>query len=375
MKILLDGLQIGNQSGTGAYAQALAEEIPSLTDELEMTVVVSDTGSESLGERKNCSIELTNNSGRGRQFGKHAALFKRLIKNNGPQIVHFPATFSMLHKPVKNTNAVIILTIHDLAFLRNPKWFRWERSRYYRSAIKQSIKVAHHFITDSEATASDMMELLKIPLDTIQIIPLGISNSLMPAEDEAVKLIQAKYKLPPTYYLYLGTLEPRKNIDSIIKAFSEIADKVDWDLVIAGRDGWKTAPIYNAAKKSRFKDRIHFTGFLEPDDVPVMLTSAQVFVWPSLMEGFGLPPLEAMACGTPVITSNLSSLPEVVGEAAIKVDPHSASALAKYMLTLYEDDGLRKQLIMAGLNRVRQFQWQQCAQKTYAVYQQVLKDH
>lgn len=374
MNILLDGLQIGNRSGTGAYARALAQEIPSLADDVKMTVVVSEDGSKDIQEGKNRTIEITKNTGKGRQRKKHGALFKRLLKNDPPQIVHFPATFSMLRKPLKTNDTTVVLTIHDLAFLRNPKWFRWERSRYYRSAIKQSISVADSFITDSQATAWDLEKLLNIPADAIHIVPLGVSETLTPADDDLIISIREQHHLPDKYYLYLGTLEPRKNIDSIIRAFSAIADKTDWDLVIAGRDGWKTGALYKAAKKSAHRDRIHFTGFIKSDEVPAMLTSAQAFVWPSLMEGFGLPPLEAMACGTPVLTSNLSSLPETVGDAAIKVDPYSTTDIAKYMLALSEDEGMRKRLTMAGLNRVRQFHWRQCAQKTYAVYQNVLKD-
>jgi len=374
VKVLLDGLQIGNRSGTGAYAHALAREIPDLADQIDMTVVVTEDGKNALEPSRNRHLEITKNVGRGRQFNKHAATYLKTIKRDEPQIVHFPATFAMLRKPISRPETIVILTIHDLAFLRNPKWFRLERARYYRSKIRQSIRVAHQLIADSEATAADMIELLGIERNKIHVVPLGVPADLARTEENAHRSAQKKYSLPEKYFLYLGTIEPRKNIESIINAYSHIADKTDWDLVIAGRDGWKTKSIYRAAKKSPVRDRIHFPGFVDSNDMPAILSGAEVFVWPSLMEGFGLPPLEAMACGTPVLTSNLSSLPEVVGDAAVKVDPYSISDISKYMLMLYEDESLRKRLIASGLNRARLFHWQQCAQKTYSVYQQILRD-
>ena len=194
-----------------------------------------------------------------------------------------------------------------------------------------------------------------------------------PASPEEITRVKEKYRLPKSFYLFVGTLEPRKNIPCVIEAWDLISSDSTSDLVIAGRDGWKTGPIRKAASKVRQPNRIHFPGFIESEDLPALLSGAEAFVWPSLWEGFGLPPLEAMACGTPVVTSDESSLPEVVADAAITVSPEDVDMIANAMRALLVHEDLRETLRERALKRAAEFTWKRTAELTYEAYRRALE--
>jgi len=232
--------------------------------------------------------------------------------------------------------------------------------------------LATRIITDSQATAADLHGMLGIPQDRIDVIPLGVDEAYRPVSPQDAAAVRSKYSLPESYFLYLGTLEPRKNLVRLIEAWSRIADACPHDLVIAGREGWKMRHIRRAVAASSQPSRIHRPGFIAHGDLPAMIGAAAAFVWPSLCEGFGLPPLEAMACGVPVLTSNISSLPEVVGDAALLVNPHHVEAIAEGMLQLAEDVPLRNALKARGLERAAGFTWRRTAEATIKTYRAVL---
>ncbi|HIJ66566.1 MAG TPA: glycosyltransferase family 4 protein, partial [Candidatus Hydrogenedentes bacterium] len=218
----------------------------------------------------------------------------------------------------------------------------------------------------------DVCEWAGAPQDGVDVIPLGVGEDLQPAPDETQARIRAKYNLPKSFFLFLGTIEPRKNILRLVQAWSQIAEGCPYDLVVAGRAGWKTRPILRAMAQAPHARRIHGLGFVDEADLPALLSSATVFVWPSLCEGFGLPPLEAMACGTPVLTANASSLPETVGDAALQVDPTDVDAIAHGMQRLANDANLRAALVAKGLERAATFTWRRTAERTIETYYKVL---
>ena len=355
MKIVFDALQAGNRSGTGRYTEELAKRLPGLASDVD--VIVESQGVKIPGYP-------TKSSRHGvrrvvyEQFG-----LSRLAREMGAAGVHYPANIGTAFR-----RSPSVVTVHDLSFFRDPSWFVVSRAIYYRAAVGRGALNATRLIADSQATADDIMKYLGVHALKIDVIPLGVDPQFRPASADCSQAVRAKYGLPARFFLYLGTLEPRKNLPRLIEAWSRIAKEADIDLVIAGRNGWKFAPIHLAIRKSPASTRIHCPGFVAPDDLPGLLSAATAFVWPSLCEGFGLPVLEAMACGTPVLSSNTSSIPEVTGDAALLVDPMDVDAIARGMLRLVRDEKLHDRLRAAGPEQARPFTWERTASMTLDTY-------
>jgi glycosyltransferase involved in cell wall biosynthesis len=238
--------------------------------------------------------------------------------------------------------------------------------------VSRSTRTAARIIADSTATADDLINLLGVSAARIDVIPLGVSEAYTPQSAAQQKAVREKYSLPEAFFLFVGTLEPRKNVIRIIQGWAGRAQAAKLPLVIAGRDGWKVGPIHQAANQYNDTGKIHFPGFIAEEDLPALLSAAKMLVWPSLWEGFGLLPLESMACGTPVVTSNSSSLPEVVGDAALTVDPYDADAIGEAMLRLASDEKLYKNLRERGLSRAKEFTWKRTAELTCDAYRRAM---
>ena len=203
----------------------------------------------------------------------------------------------------------------------------------------------------------------------VTVIHQGVSGFFRPSDEADVLRVREKLGLPERFVLYLGTLEPRKNLPRLIRAFSHIADEVPHSLVIAGGKGWRVGKAVEIP--SSLEDRVLLTGFVPGADLPALYSAAEVFAYPSLYEGFGLPVVEAMACGTPVLTSSVASLPEVAGDAALLVDPLSEEGMARVLKRLCEDDALRESLSSEGLERASLYSWDGCARAVLGVYESV----
>jgi glycosyltransferase involved in cell wall biosynthesis len=268
-----------------------------------------------------------------------------------------------------------VVTIHDVIPLVLP----WAFSRRHRwvlaAALGRIRKQAEMVIVPSNAVAEDVVHYLHVERERITVIPMGCDPRFHPnGEPARVAAMRRRYDLPERYILFVGTLEPRKNVKTLLQAFAHvIADKPQdgLQLVIAGGKGWGGENYMAMADALRMHDSVRFTGFIEDDHLPDLYRGALLFVYPSLYEGFGLPVLEAMACGVPVITSNCTALPEVTGDAALLVDPTRPEALAAAMLSLMNDGELRQVLRVKGLARAAAFTWDVVAQQTLAVYRAV----
>ena len=232
---------------------------------------------------------------------------------------------------------------------------------------------ADRLITDSQCSASDIRRYLNATETPIDVIPLGVNETFTSATDEDVEGICKKFSLPERFFLFVGTLEPRKNLLRVIEAWSSIVVDTDTDLVIAGRSGWKTRPLEALLSRISYRERVHRIGFVDDRDLPVLMTAASALVWPTLWEGFGFPPLEAMACGTPVLTSNVSSFPEVYGDAALLVSPTSVHEIAEGMLRISRDEKLRERLRTQGLECARNYTWRRTAEMTIESYRKTLQ--
>ncbi len=261
------------------------------------------------------------------------------------------------------------LTIHDLSFLRYPEFFNKRKNFWHRLInVKNLADKFDHLIAVSQNTKNDIVELLGVDPDKVTVIHSGIDSDYRPVDDmEKIERVRYKYQLPKKFILYLGNVEPRKNLIGLIRAYNELRhdhpEAADIKLVVAGATGWKIKDIFNELNSSEYRDDIKFLGYVDKADKPALYSSCLVFVYPSFYEGFGFPPLEAMACGAPVVTSNISSLPEVVGSAALTVDPYNFGAIARAIWQILSDEELAERLKREGLERSKWFNWENAARR------------
>ncbi len=305
------------------------------------------------------------------------AKVQRILHNNLKLPIElFVGGIDIFHSPnyflPPTRSAQTIITIYDLTFKRFPETRIRSDVRYYNKWVPAAAKMANRVITISQSTKQDIIELLDIPENKVDVICGATDNQFVPIEDiQILQRVKAKYNLPEKFSLYVGTLEPRKNIPTLLQAFAILKKQHHLKLVIAGRKGWLYDEIFETVKKLKLTGDVIFTGYICEKDLPALYNLADLFVFPSFYEGFGLPVLEAMACGLPVITSDTSSLPEVVGDAGIMVDPYDVEGLAEAMYKVLADATLQQRMRAKGLQRAELFSWEETARKTLAVYRKL----
>lgn len=285
------------------------------------------------------------------------------------------------HHPIINTPFFLnkkskkILTVHDLTPLFFPETHTKKFVLVWNTTLKLIRKKIDQVIADSVSTKNDCIKYLHIPEEKIKVIYLGVDKIYHPIDNksEIRGELERKYNIDSPFILYVGTLEPRKNIPALFKAFSKLRKRMDYKLVIVGMKGWKYKRIFKTIKELQLEKHIIFTGYVSEEDIVKFYNIAEVFVYPSIYEGFGLPPLEAMACGCPVITSNTSSLPEVVGDAGILVDPNDIEGLSDKIYEVLSNEDLRNELSEKGPERAKMFSWQKTAKQTWEIYESLYK--
>lgn len=278
--------------------------------------------------------------------------------------------------PFVGRTAKTVVTVHDVIVLILPETFMPRHRLVVRTALARVRRKADRVIVPSQAVKRDVVRRLGVPVDRVVVTPEGCEPRFRPVRSAGVLRAAAKYGLPPRYVLAVGTLEPRKNLTTLLRAFARLRRDGGVDpelrLVLAGARGWLDEPIFQTVRSLGLEEAVHFPGFIDDDDLPAVYGGAALFVFPSLYEGFGLPLLEAMACGVPVVTSNVSSLPEVAGDAALLVDPRDEAGLAAAVARGLRDGALRDRLRAAGLARARQFSWEATARRTLDAYTSVV---
>lgn len=269
-----------------------------------------------------------------------------------------------------------LLTVHDLSFVRVPATASPPLKRYLDAVVPRSVRQAHHVLADSEATKDDLIDLYAVAPDKITVLLSGVDEHFQPITDTAKRAaIRAKYGIGDKPYIFaIGTVQPRKNYARLIEALAEIRNLHDVSLVIAGGKGWLEDTMYHTLDRLHMRDHVRLIGFADDDDLPALYSDALCLAFPSLYEGFGLPILEAMACGTPVLTSNVSSMPEAAGNAALLVDPYDTGALTDALISLISGESLRANLVERGFAQAKCFTWDKSAAQLREVYDALLRN-
>jgi glycosyltransferase involved in cell wall biosynthesis len=367
MKVGLDVSVAGiNQAGTGLYATQLAGALSQLTttDRFEFL---------SVRQRQQMSAPKTLHT-------RLATLYRDLVwmhlllplgaRRAGVDLLHMPAGISPVQAPCP-----VVLTIHDtVAFGMSGTLPSWQR-RYFRAFGPRSARRAARIITDSDHSKREIIAQFGVPADRIRVVHLAASPHFRQVPVEQVADARRRYGLE-RFILCVGTVEPRKNLERLLEAFAVLRrGGCSRQLVHAGPAGWMGTGVARAVQRLGLRDSVRFLGQVPLADLVALYNAADVFVYPSLQEGFGLPVLEAMACGCPVVTSNVSSLPEVAGDAAVLLDPLRSEAIAEAIRSVLADPALSSNLGRRGRVQASRFSWQRCAQETLNVYHEAVDDH
>lgn len=278
------------------------------------------------------------------------------------------------------TPCPVVNTIHDLSFEHLPETFKRRSWRQMRLTIRRSAQNAAHIITDSNYSRDDILKTYGLDPECVTATPLAASSRFQPITDYAeIERVRQRYGILGDYLLTVGSIQPRKNMPRLIRAFAALCHERNEAeipmLVVTGKRAWLYEETLEAAENSIVKERILFTGYVPDKDLPALYSGARCFVYPSYFEGFGIPALEAMRCGTPTITGNLTCFPEIVGDAGLLVDPFDERALVDAMRELLSNNTRREQLKEKGIRRAALYDWKQTAQQTLAIYEKVFAQH
>ena len=366
MRIAFDGTTLTpGRTGVGYYTehllQHLAREVESTGDEI---VVLSN---QAIDTERPLPPHVRVHDGHRFpiRIGWMQMRAARALDAVQPDVAHFTNGMIPLGSPVST-----IVTIHDMSLRLYPQCHPVRRLLLNRPLMQVAIRQAQSIVTVSDSARGDLLRLHGVAADRVSVVHEAASPSFHPITDRAVlEGVRARYQLPRQFVLYVGTIEPRKNLSRLVEAFAQArARGIPHHLVCVGPYGWSSRDLAGRVERLALSESVHFTGYAKFEDLPAIYNLADFFVFPSLYEGFGLPVVEAMASGLPVITSSTSSLVEIAGDGAATIDPTNTEALADAIVRLATDDELRREVGRRGLQRSRMFSWTQTAKEMLAVY-------
>jgi glycosyltransferase involved in cell wall biosynthesis len=304
-----------------------------------------------------------------REMMSLSSLFYSRVLNREWDLYWEPNTVPIQHMKCKH----LVTTVHDLSFHVYPNAHPKERTEYFHKHIHGVCK-SDRIITGSQCTKNEIIDFLQFDASRIQVIYHGVDHeNFRVYERSMMQTFSDQYRLPDRFVLFVGSIEPRKNLKNALLAYNSLSDKFkrEHKFLLAGFSGWSNAEVMEIIRRE--KGNILYLGYLSDRELAYLYNLASVVIYPSLYEGFGLPPLEAMACGSPVVVSNVSSMPEICGEAAYYADPLNTQSIAESIYTVATDDGLRNNLIEKGLQRVKNYTWDKSTREHVSVFQEVLQ--
>jgi glycosyltransferase involved in cell wall biosynthesis len=358
--------------GAGNYIIELVRAIHTLDSPHEFIIFAQQHGRDLIGSPGRDGFEwisLPNHSPARRLIWEQVG-FPELLKKQRIDLLH-----SLHYTRPFRLSCQSIVTIHDMTFFLFPQLHTKSKRIFFPLMIRYSASAADALIADSESTRQDAIRILGLQPEKISTVPLGVRPDFRPVHDQALKAaVRARYHLPDKFLLFVGLVEPRKNLSLLLKSYRQVANQGSHiPLVIVGRKGWMYEQVLDLIASLGLADKVHLAGYVSPEDLPIVYNLADVFIYPSLYEGFGLPPLEALACGTPVITTAVSSMPEHVGQAGLLIPPGDENALTQAIISLLNDQELKSRLAVLGPPQAAQFTWTRTAHQTLQVYENVLK--
>jgi len=368
MHILLDAHMVGErETGNETYIVNLIRGLQKL--ETAHTFSLATAHPRALGEQ----VELND---RFRMVYVSASPVRRLLRD-------LPAQARACHADLLHVTYMgpprcpvpMVVSIHDVAYQSHPEWFSWRDRMVLWGGIRSTVYRARKIITISQHARSEIMNYLHIPDERIAVTYLAAGHQYAPSSDtSSLQQCLRKLAISTPYVLAAGNLQPRKNLARLVEAFAQARQSASLPhhLVLSGKAQWKESEVHHTIRRCKAESFVHFTGYVPDDDLRILFQGADLFVYPSLYEGFGLPILEAMACGAPVLTSNVTSMPEVAGDAAWLVNPYKGEELAEALKKLLLDDALRGQLRAKGFAQVKRFAWEKTARETMAIYESCL---
>jgi glycosyltransferase involved in cell wall biosynthesis len=368
---LLSGAHSYRSAGVSGYIRQLLAHLPAAAPDLRLTAFTPDV---------DLDLPASLDMRRSTRWDTRRPLRRILWEQTALPLLARRVQLDLLHGAVNVVPALSpcpsVVTVHDLSFMRYPQAFPPVQRAYLQSQVRRSTHAARRVIAVSHATRQDVVELFGVAPARIDVVHNGVDASFCPAPAAEVEAFRRRQGLPERFILHLGTLEPRKNLVRLVQAFAQVkaqdSGQPPVKLALAGGKGWSYDAIFAEVGRLGLEREVLFPGYIADEDLAWWYRAAAVFAYPSLLEGFGLPVLEAMACGAPTVTSNLSSLPEVAGDAALLVDPTSVDALAAALLRLLADAGLATDLRARGQAQAARFPWSRTAQQTAAVYRRAL---
>jgi glycosyltransferase involved in cell wall biosynthesis len=365
--------KIGERAGVGHYTYYLVKHLLKL-DKKNEYVLYFDWRVQDTREFEQSNVALKHfpfsQYNKFLPFAYSHMLITAYLMKEGLDVFHSPITSLPLIYPKKS-----IVTVHDLAIYKNPSWFP---SQIFSTKllVPQSLRKADRIIAVSESTKKDLKDIFNVPNKKIRVVYEGAVVNKIKVKNKTIDSL-SKFKLPPHYIVFIGTLEPRKNVVTLVRAYKKLLDSGErfrkCQLILAGNKGFKNDEVFDEIRVLKLHNFVKYIGYITQNQKIELIKKACCFAFPSSYEGFGLPVLEAMSLGTPVVASNVSSMPEVAGKAALLVDPEKELDIVKALKKILEDKKLQNNLREKGIKQAKKFSWERCAQETIKVYESLKK--
>ena len=369
MKIGIDATPLPAQPfGAGKYIIELIRHLPLQTSAHRFVVFATPAGRRQIGELPTQNLEwvAAPDLASPLRLVWEQIRLPALARRHGLDLLH-----SLHYTSPYALSCPSVVTFHDMTFFLFPELHTRPKRLLFPRLIRLSARRAAALIANSASTPRDAMRILGLPSDRIHVTPLGVSQAFRPIRDPQVLAdYRSRFSLPDAFILFVGLIEPRKNLPLLLKTHARLVERPGFpSLVLAGKKGWGSRQVEQLIKALHLRDKVHFAGYFSDDELPIVYNLAQALVYPSTYEGFGFPPMEAMACGTPVIATDVAALAENIGPAGLLIPPLDEQALTDALQTLLNNPALQMRLSQAGIKRAAEFSWERTARLTLQIYE------